>query len=84
MNTWEGMMQVLAQCKSDGDRRRFNELVNGSFCEAPHCEKFGELRHQHTAYEHLLSNWARLCEGHQAEADQYWQEMWDEYYADVL
>lgn len=41
-------------------------------------------RRQNTAYLDEESNYCVLCEGCQVEADAYWQERWDEYYAGRL
>lgn len=82
--TWSEITSITQQLSTDDDRRRFNALLNSAFCEYPHCERFGELRRQGSAYAHALSNWARYCDEHQEEANAYWDEMWREYYAGVL
>lgn len=82
--TWAEIVAIVRQLETEADRDCFNKLMTGAFCEAPHCERFGELRRQNTAYASDLSNWNRLCEEHQEEANQFWSEQWSEYYRDVL
>lgn len=37
-------------------------------------------RRQMTSYVDDRSNWSRLCDDCQKDSDEYWTEMWDEYY----
>jgi hypothetical protein len=37
-----------------------------------------------TAYVDDKINWAVLCDECQDEANEYWQEQWDEYYRNCL
>lgn len=37
-----------------------------------------------TQYHDEDSNWADLCVMHEREADTYWKEQYDEYYAGLL
>ena len=50
------------------------------------CEQCGKLgavrRRQNTLYAEDDSNFHTLCAVCQKEADDYWQERWDEYYYD--
>jgi len=41
------------------------------------------LRRQNTQYSDDASNWATYCTPCQEEADMYWRDMWQEYYASV-
>jgi hypothetical protein len=51
-------------------------------CE--HCKKEGaKKRRQNTAYLKDELNWAVLCDKCQEEANEYWQERWNEYYNSV-
>lgn len=50
-------------------------------CHYPDCFKFGKLRRQNTAYNDDELNWAFLCPSCQEEANEYWQERWNEYYS---
>ena len=50
-----------------------------------HCKKNGaKKRRQNTNYPNDESNFAILCDDCQKDADEYWREMWDEYYKEVL
>ena len=40
-------------------------------------------RRQASAYPNDESNFAPLCDECQKEADEYWKEMWNEYYSAV-
>ena len=52
-------------------------------CKA--CKKDGaEKRRQNTAYYNDEENFAILCPDCQKDADEYWQERWDEYYSGCL
>lgn len=53
-------------------------------CVRPGCGRPGIWRRQNTQYEDDFSNWACLCEDCQAEADEYWAEMWRCYYNERL
>ena len=49
------------------------------------CKKEGATRNrQYTDYVDDELNFAVLCDECQKEADEYWQERWDEYYSGVL
>ena len=51
------------------------------------CEKTGNdvmRRPQNTAYVDEESNWAVLCAECQEEADEYWNDMWAEYYSGCM
>ena len=51
-------------------------------CE--HCgSKNAEKRRQRTAYADDEKNWRTLCPKCQEENDEYWNEMWDDYYGVV-
>lgn len=52
-------------------------------CERCHINR-GHRRRQHTSYVDDKLNWARLCNECQADADEYWKERWDEYYAGLM
>jgi hypothetical protein len=39
---------------------------------------------QRTSYHDDESNWANLCPSCQEEADEHWEEMWEEYYSSRL
>ena len=55
-----------------------------SRCEV--CGKQGEnvqIRSQNTAYTDEYKNYACFCQECQAEANTYWQERWDDYYAEI-
>ena len=43
-----------------------------------------EKRRQLTAYVNDKLNFAVLCDECQKEANEYWQERWDEYYSGCL
>ncbi len=64
--------------------RRVLGYKEGSLkCE--HCGAMTASRNrQRTAYENDESNFATLCPTCQREADEYWSEMWNEYYRDRL
>lgn len=53
-------------------------------CQYPDCEKRGFWRRQNTAYQDNKSNYCCLCNQHADENDEYWDEMWKEYYYSVL
>ncbi len=40
--------------------------------------------HQRTMYEKEEDNWVTLCESCKEENDEYWDEMWKEYYRGCL
>jgi len=49
-------------------------------CQA--CNKPGaKKRRQNTAYVDDEANFSILCDDCQQQADEYWKDMWDEYYA---
>jgi hypothetical protein len=43
--------------------------------------KLATRNRQRTSYVDGESNWATLCPDCQEEADEYWEEMWKEYYS---
>jgi len=48
------------------------------------CDKEGaERRRQLTAYVDDESNYSTLCDECQDETDEYWKDMWNEYYSMV-
>lgn len=58
-----------------------------SFQTCQRCEVTDETvqrRRQNTAYVKDESNYAVLCNHCQAEADEYWSDMWAEYYSGCL
>lgn len=52
-------------------------------CECCGC-RGASKRRQCTAYHDDSMNWKTLCPVCQDEADEYWQERWDEYHSSVL
>jgi coproporphyrinogen III oxidase len=44
------------------------------------CFEFAPLNRQNTQYNEDHRNFARLCDEHQEEVDEYWKERWDEYW----
>ena len=52
------------------------------------CDRCGQLgatrRRQNTAYNDDSMNWNTLCEDCQKNVDEYWADMWDEYYGSRL
>ena len=39
---------------------------------------------QHTSYEHIEDNYVTACSLCKKQNDEYWDEMWKEYYSGVL
>jgi hypothetical protein len=65
------------------DAYRYNAPLRIKPCYM--CQKeTGEFRRQHTAYVNEASNWSFLCDPCQKEADEYWDDMWTEYYHSVM
>lgn len=62
----------------------YQVYINDAECLFNGCGKIGEWRAQQTAYENKEANFACLCEEHQQETDEYWNEMWREYYSGLL
>lgn len=58
----------------------------------PHeCQRCGKIdptdvarRHQNTRYVNEESNYATFCSDCQKEVDEYWDELWAEYYTGRL
>jgi hypothetical protein len=52
------------------------------------CERCGkedsEKYRQNTFYENEDDNWVTLCEYCRKENDEYWEEMWREYYSGCM
>jgi len=55
-------------------------------CEHPHCNETEDLvfYHQRTRYVEEDRNWVTLCPVHRKENDEYWDDMWAEYYSGLL
>lgn len=53
-------------------------------CDFPDCEMPATRRRQRTSYVDDEMNFAILCEEHHKENDEYWYEMWEEYYRGCL
>lgn len=81
---FERLQALLSECKTPADRHCLMQLITEGTCERQGCGKPGRLTAQNTAYAHDLSNLHRLCEECQKEADEYWTEMWREYYSSVF
>ena len=74
----EDIIRILSD---QGKRKRVEE---GTKCQL--CGKEGkdvERRRQLTAYPEDEFNWATLCAVCQEETDDYWIELWNEYYAGI-
>lgn len=54
---------------------------NDTPCKA--CGDPGRLRRQNTAYVEDALNWQTLCDSCQEEANEYWSEMWAQYYSEI-
>ena len=55
------------------------ENPQNGICMNPSCRaKTAKWHRQNTAYEDDKLNWSCLCNNCQVEADDYWEEMWDE------
>lgn len=49
------------------------------------CNRFGaETYHQHTCYVDYDSNIVTLCPECREENDQYWADMWSDYYSAIM
>lgn len=53
-------------------------------CQFPGCQLPADRNRQITAYNEDELNYSNLCFIHQKEADEYWQEKWQEYYSSIL
>lgn len=49
-------------------------------CERPGAERY----HQNTRYVEEERNWVTLCSECRKENDEHWNQMWSDYYSDVL
>ena len=59
---------------------------NEKFChgfDAP-CSHIGKIRRQNTQYVDDERNWVFLCNECNKRNEEYWADMWREYYASVL
>lgn len=53
-------------------------------CQYGNCDKQGTWRRQNTQYVNDKDNWKCFCKIHQKINDKYWEEMWKEYYNNVM
>jgi hypothetical protein len=54
-------------------------------CQHPDCEREDAVRHhQNTTFVDEERNWVTLCPPHAEENDEYWADMWSQYYQGVL
>jgi len=60
------------------DNDVYNLNVN-HYCH--YCGRLGSWRLQGSAYHKKLDNYACYCNSCQEDADLYWEQQWDEYYA---
>lgn len=58
--------------------------MNAGLCNFADCFEFGKRRRQLTQYADDHLNWDCLCCDHQDEVDEYWIDMWSDYYSRVL
>lgn len=57
--------------------------MNSVFLKCRYCGKSPAISyHQRTAYFDEESNWVVFCEEHKEENDEFWDDMWYEYYMD--
>lgn len=59
----------------------YNEIYPKLICEK--CQEFSHrviVYHQRTSYENIEDNYATLCPDCKQENDEYWNDMWIEYY----
>ena len=49
-------------------------------CQIEDCGKPGIRYRQRTQYLDESANWVCYCPEHRATNDEYWDEMWDNYY----
>lgn len=74
---WNGVKTAEVYCCEWCGRRE--PVIRCEVCGAPGAER----RHQMTAYVNKESNYKTLCGDCQDEADEYWKDMWNEYYSIV-
>jgi hypothetical protein len=55
-----------------------------SYCCFPQCNSKGMWYRQRTMYNNDNANWACYCAQHRIENDDYWDEMWNDYYSGLL
>jgi hypothetical protein len=59
--------------------------VNVAKCEHPNCEREDAVRYrQNTKFVDEERNWVTLCPLHEEENDEYWTDMWSQYYQGCL
>ena len=61
-----------------------NYPLKTGVCEFGNCNQEGIYRRQNTQYAEDELNFSCYCHEHQEEVDEYWKEMWKDYYNSVL
>lgn len=62
------------------NRRLHNKLSMLGVPLCSMCYRYGKVRRQRTSYHDDKLNFERYCPKHQKQADEYWDDMWNEYY----
>lgn len=74
------VIQILTEVGLPVDFSGFEYFYHHSDLPAHcRCGQPGRPRRQNTAYNDEKMNWAIHCDECQELADEYWQELWDEY-----
>lgn len=67
------------------DPNKRTSRITGIRCEGYKCRSKNATKYrQRTFYVDESDNWVTLCPKCRKENDAYWNERWDEYYADCM
>lgn len=73
----------MTQPRPKSQKVKLEEKVTDTLCTR--CGHTGAVRyHQNTRYVEEESNWVTLCPDCRKENDEYWNDMWADYYRGCL